>query len=215
MHLEVLVEDASGKIALESLLPKVLGALGAAHTWRIHSYKGIGRIPRNLQVRADPAKRMLLNQLPRLLAGYGNSPGVDAVMVVLDSDTRPCADFLDELKAIGAIGHSNTLFRLAIEEMEAWYFGDRIALKKAYPHAKAKVLNDYVQDGVCGTWEMLADAVYSGGSAAIKNRGWPLSGQVKCEWAERIAPHMDVAANLSPSFNKFVQGVRRLAVGAE
>jgi hypothetical protein len=214
MHLEVLVEDASGKIALETLVPKVLGAQGTAHTWRIHAYKGIGRIPRNLQAGADPTKRMLLNQLPRLLAGYGKTPGVDAVMVVLDSDTRPCTDFLEELKAIAALGHLNTLFRLAIEEMEAWYFGDRDALKAAYPRAKAKALNGYIQDSVCGTWEMLADAVFPGGVATIKKQGWPLSGQVKCEWAERIPPYMDIEANQSPSFRKFVQGLRRLAPAA-
>lgn len=212
MHLEVLVEDASGKIALETLVAKVLGVQGAPHTWRIHAYKGIGRIPKNLQGSADPSKCILLNQLPRLLAGYAKTPGIDAVMVVLDSDIRPCADFLTELKAAAALCHPNTLFRLAIEEMEAWYFGDRAALKKAYPHAKAKVLNTYVQDSVCGTWERLADAVYPGGSAAIKKQGWPLSGQVKCEWAGRVPPHMDIEANLSPSFGKLVQGLRRLAV---
>lgn len=215
MHLEVLVEDASGKIALETLVPKVLGVQGVPHTWRIHAYKGIGRIPKNLQGSADPSKRMLLDQLPRLLAGYARTPGIDAVMVVLDSDIRPCADFLTELKAIAALGHPNTLFRLAIEEMEAWYFGDHAAVKKAYPHAKAKVLNAYGQDSVCGTWEMLADAVYSGGSAGIKKQGWPLSGQVKCEWAGRIPPHMAIEANLSPSFGKFVQGLRRLAAGVD
>ncbi|OYY93183.1 MAG: hypothetical protein B7Y41_12725 [Hydrogenophilales bacterium 28-61-23] len=212
MHLEVLVEDASGKIALETLLPKVLGLQDAPHTWRIHAYKGIGRIPKNLQGSADPSKRMLLDQLPRLLAGYARTPGVDAVMVVLDRDTRPCADFLTELKAIAALGHPNTLFRLAIEEMEAWYFGDLAAVKKAYPHAKAKVLNAYIQDSVCGTWEMLADALYAGGAAAIKKQGWPLSGQLKCEWAGRISPYMDVDANLSPSFRKLSQGLRRLAM---
>lgn len=212
MHLEVLVEDASGKIALETLVPKVLGSQGAPHTWRIHAYKGIGRIPRNLQGKADPGKRMLLDQLPRLLAGYAKTPGINAVMVVLDSDSRPCADFLTELRTIAALGHPNTLFRLAIEEMEAWYFGDRDALKKAYPYAKTKVLNTYVQDSVCGTWELLADAAYPGGSAAIKKQGWPLSGQMKCEWAGRVPPHMDVETNQSPSFGKFVQGLRRLTV---
>lgn len=214
MHLEVLVEDASGKIALEALLPKVLGVPGSPHTWRIHAYKGIGHIPKNLHGSTDPSKRLLLNRLPRLLAGYANTPGIDAVMVVLDSDTRPCADFLTELKTISANGHPNTLFRLAIEEIEAWYFGDRTALKKAYPHAKAKVLNAYIQDTVCGTWEMLADALYAGGATAIKKQGWPLSGQLKCEWAGRIAPHMDIENNLSPSFGKLVMGLQRLAAFA-
>jgi hypothetical protein len=45
MHIEVLVEDSSGKKLLETLLPKILGAMGEPHTWRLHAYKGIGRVP--------------------------------------------------------------------------------------------------------------------------------------------------------------------------
>ncbi len=41
MHFEVLVEDASGKIALKSILEKILGTNGQDHTYRIISYKGI------------------------------------------------------------------------------------------------------------------------------------------------------------------------------
>jgi hypothetical protein len=103
------------------------------------------------------------------------------------------------------------MFRLAIEEMEAWYLGDRPALLGAYPRAKAAVLNGYVQDSTCDTWETLADAVYAGGSAAIKKKGWPLPGQVKHEWAERIGPRMVLDRNVSPSFCKFRDGVRSLA----
>ncbi len=33
----------------------------------------------------------------------------------------------------------------------------------------------------------------------------------KCEWAGRIAPHMDVNGNRSKSFQVFRDGVRRLA----
>ena len=69
MHIEILVEDASGKKLLEAVLPKLLGAYGEPHTWNMHAYKGVGRIPSNLKGRADPAKRILLDQLPRLLQG--------------------------------------------------------------------------------------------------------------------------------------------------
>lgn len=138
MHLEVLIEDASGKIALEILLPKVLGEQGDPHTWRIHSYKGIGRIPKDLRGSIDASKRILLDRLPKLLNGYANTPGVDAVLVVLDSDTRPCVDFLAELKSVAEGTHPNTLIRLAIEEMEAWFFGDQAALKQHIRMLKLK-----------------------------------------------------------------------------
>lgn len=53
------------------------------------------------------------------------------------------------------------------EEIEAWLLGDRHALLSAYPHAKMHVLNTYVQDSICGTWEVLADAVYPGGTSKL------------------------------------------------
>lgn len=212
MHIEVLVEDSSGEKLLEAVLPKLLGEHGAPHTWNMHSYKGIGRIPKNLKSGADVAKRILLDQLPRLLQGYGRTPGIDAVVVVLDTDKRNCVDFLEELKSLAARCNSapHTLYRLAIEEVEAWYLGDRQALTNAYPRAKADVLNRYVQDSVCDTWELLADAIYPGGSSAIKKAGWPLPGQVKHDWAEKIGPLLDPDRNVSPSFGKLRDGLRRL-----
>lgn len=216
MHIEILVEDSSGEKLLNSVLPKLLGEQGNPHSWRVHAYKGIGRIPKNLNAGGDPTKRILLDQLPRLLQGYGRTPGIDAVVVVLDTDKRNCADFLAELKSLsgGCNPAPNTLFRLAIEEVEAWYLGDRQALGSAYPRAKADVLCRYVQDSACDTWELLADAVYPGGSAAIKKAGWPLPGQVKHEWAERIGPLLEPDRNVSPSFGKLRDGLRRLVAVA-
>ena len=214
MHIEVLVEDSSGEKLLNFLLPKILGAQGSPHTWKLHSYRGIGRIPKNMKVNADPAKRILLDQLPRLLQGYGRTPGIDAVVVVLDSDRRKCAKFLGELRNVlqgCKPAPRRTLFRLAIEELEAWYLGDRAALLSAYPRAKASVLDRYRQDSICDTWELLADAVHTGGSAAIQKAGWPLPGQIKHAWAERIGPLLDLERNISPSFRKFCEGLRRLA----
>lgn len=214
MHIEVLVEDSSGEKLLQVLLPKLIGPQGNPHTWRLHAYKGIGRIPSGLVTKADPAKRILLDQLPKLMRGYGKTPGIDAVVIVLDADKRECSEFLSDLKTAAAACNPtpNTLFRLAIEEIEAWYFGDRDALLKAYPRAKLDVLGKYVQDSACDTWELLADAVYTGGSAAIKKTGWPLPGQVKHEWAIKIGPLMNPDRNISPSFGKLRDGLRQLVV---
>lgn len=212
MHIEVLVEDSSGERLLAQLLPQIIGEQGAPHTWRLKAYKGIGRIPQGLSAKADPAKRILLDQLPRLLQGYGKTPGIDAVVVVLDTDRRNCKEFLKELIAVvgGCKPAPRTLFRLAIEEVEAWYLGDRAALLKAFPRAKREVLDRYVQDSVCGTWELLADAVHAGGAAAIKKAGWPLPGQIKHEWAEKMGPLMSLDQNVSPSFGKFRDGLSRM-----
>ena len=212
MHIEVLVEDSSGARLIETLLPAVIGPFGQPHSWRVHPYRGIGRLPKGLTTKADPAKRALLDQLPRLLVGYGRTPGIDAVVVVLDSDRRNCKSFLKELNALLSKCRPapNALFRLAIEEMEAWFFGDRKALLAAYPRARKDVLDRYQQDSVCGTWEVLADAIYPGGSSAVSKIGWPLPGQIKHEWVAHIGPRMDVERNQSTSFCKFRDGLRRL-----
>ena len=108
------------------LLPKVIGTHADPHTWHIHEYKGIGKLPTGLSSSSDPAKRALLNQLPRIIRGYGRTPGIDAVVVVLDTDQRDCAAFLSELKAMlrSCNPAPKTIFRLAIEEMESWFLGD-------------------------------------------------------------------------------------------
>ena len=145
--------------------------------------------------------------------GLRCNPSVNKIIVVVDSDNRNCAEFLAELKSAARRCGSGdkTLIRLAIEEIEAWYFGDSMAIKTAYPNAKVAVLNTYAQDSICGTWEILADAVVAGGSKAIKKNGWAAVGQVKHEWAAKIGRHMNLEANSSPSFKKFRDGVRALA----
>ena len=214
MHFEVLVEDRSGSIALEHVMEKILGPNNAAHSWRIHPYRGIGRIPKDLRSGKDPRKRLLLDRLPGILQGYGRSlpdVGPSAVMVVVDADARDCRAFKRELLHVLDACNPRpwTLFRIAVEESEAWLLGDREAVKAAYPGARDSLLDGYVQDSICGTWELLADAIHPGGSPTLGK--WPASGQAKCEWAERIAPRMDVDRNRSRSFQVFRDGVRKLA----
>ena len=91
----------------------------------------------------------------------------------MDLDDRNCVAFKDELLAVlDACGpRPPTLFRIAIEESETWLLGDRAAVKAAYPLAKDSVLDDCKQDDICGTWEVLADAVHAGVSAALMKSG--------------------------------------------
>ena len=70
MHFEILVEDQSGMKALEVLLPNIISG---NDTKRIIPYKGVGRIPRNMRDAEDPSKRILLENLPKLLKGYGRT----------------------------------------------------------------------------------------------------------------------------------------------
>ena len=212
MHFEILVEDQSGKRALDVLVPKIVGE---RDTYTIHPYKGIGRIPGNMKSASDASKRILLDQLPRLLQGYGKaySSYQAAVVVVCDLDDRDRNLFLGELMEVlnGCHPKPQTRFCLSIEEGEAWLLGDLPAVKAAYPKAKDKILNGYKNDSICGTWEWLADAVYNGGAQALKKKGWQAIGREKSIWAERISPFMDVDHNRSPSFGYFKSSLLELS----
>ncbi len=180
----------------------------------MHSYQGIGRIPRDLGGPSDPTRRLLLDRLPSLLRGYGRSlRHPSAVLVVVDLDDRECLSFKQELSGVlrACSPQPKAKFRIAIEEVEAWLLGDCYAVKAAYPNARDAILNRYVQDSICGTWEVLADAVYRGGSGHLRRVGYPESGRAKSEWAEHITPHMDVDRNRSRSFQVFRDTVRDLA----
>ena len=215
MHFEILVEDLSGARALDVLMRKILGD---QHTFEIHPYRGVGRIPKNLTSSTEADKRILLDRLPRLLQGYGRthaeySPNYPAaVIVVCDLDDKCLKTFRQELFAVlnACNPKPETRFCIAIEEGEAWLLGDIRAIKTAYPRAKGDVLNSYQSDAICGTWELLADAVSSGGSSALRKKGGQAVGREKSDWAENIAPHMDVDANASPSFQYFRDKIRDL-----
>ena len=215
MHVEVLVEDASGKAALDILVPKIIGG---QHTFRVRAYKGIGRIPRNLTSSANASHRLLLDQLPRLLRGYGRTfagyaAGYEsAVIVVCDLDDKCLKAFRQELFAVlnACNPKPETRFCIAIEEGEAWLLGDLPAIRAAYPGAVINLLNRYENDSICGTWERLADALYNGGSSELKNKGWQAVGREKSSWSQNIAPLMDVDNNASPSFRYFQGKLREL-----
>ncbi len=66
---------------------------------------------------------------------------------------------------------ARTQFCLAIEEGEAWLLGDLDAVRTAYPGARKAVLDEDVSDSRCGTWEVLADAVYPGGCTELICKG--------------------------------------------
>ena len=219
MHFEVLVEDQSGKKALDVLIPKIIGE---QHTFKVHSYEGIGHLPENINKASNAKHRHLLNQLPKLLRGYGKTfsgypdsyPA--AVVLVCDLDDkclkalrRELFDVLNSCKP-----QPETRFCIAIEEGEAWFLGDLVAIKAAYPKAKDDVLNGYINDSICGTWELLANAIYPGGSNGLKNKGWQEIGRQKSIWSEKITPHMTVENNVSPSFCYFRGKVRELAATA-
>lgn len=220
MEFTFLVEDISGKVMLKHLIPKILDQ--AIHHWTIRSFKGVGHIPdRTSMTEALEAAeqtsgvilpqtiktKKLLDDLRGILNAYGKTyEGQSyAVVVVCDLDYRDKTTFLQKLHEIieSCVKKPNTKFCIAIEEGEAWFFGDQNAIITAYPNAQTNILTSYITDSICGTWEKLADSIFPGGSIALSAKTPEEIGRQKSIWAERISPHMNVDNNNSPSFCHF------------
>lgn len=208
MHIEILIEDLSGQKMLEILMQRIVGA---DISYSIHKYKGIGHLPKNISDSRNAGSKALLNNLPRLLNGLGKTfqgygkeyPAV--VFVIMDLDRNNFSIFRNQLLEVLDVCDTKpeTKFCIAIEEGEAWLLGDMDAIRTAYPNAKTSTLNSYVNDSICGTWEVLADAIHPLGSSGLKLAGPHVSGTAKYEWAKNITPYLDLDNNQSPSFNYF------------
>lgn len=216
MHFQYLVEDQSGAALIRILMQKIVELYPNA-TYDCKGFRGIGGFTRKNTIKETKTGK-LLNDLATYLRGFDRSlqsfPSV--IIVVLDSDDHDVQQFRFELEAVAMqnmikIDH---VFCLAVEEIEAWLLGDRHALLSAYPHAKMHVLNTYVQDSICGTWEVLADAVYPGGTSKLsrEHASFIEIGKLKAEWAQNIGIHMDLKSNESPSFNDFIHEIERRLV---
>jgi len=217
MHFEILVEGQAELTALSILMNRFLGEYDRPHTWKIHKHRGIGQIPDNPVAKANKHDQTLLHNLPSKLRAYGDERRDDVVVVVLvDLDDRPdCVSFKSDLVQLldYCDQQPKTLFRIAIEELEAWFFGDQNAIKQAYPDARQQELDSYTQDSQCGTWEKLAEATYPGGLTKLGRYG-KRSVRIleqKRIWAKEICPLLDVQTNQSPSFQAFRDGIRGMA----
>lgn len=97
------------------------------------------------------------------------------------------------------------LFRIVIEELEAWFLGDVPALCRAYPRLPTSLgqQDGYRDpDAIRGTWEAL--------ERVLRKHGYHRKGLAKYVAAGDVAPHMDVDNNRSRSFQVFRDGLRRL-----
>ncbi len=189
MHVELLVEEPSMEAALELILPRVLPE--AEHTFQIHVHQG---------------KRDLLAKIEQRLRAYAAMRWQDMrVVVVVDRDGDDCRDLKQRLVAACTAAGSDALCRIAIEELEAWFFGDVQAMRAAYPRVPATLANQArfrEPDAITGgTWEAL--------ERVLRRAGYYTAGMPKVEVASRIATHMDPARNRSRSFQVLVDGLVR------
>jgi hypothetical protein len=188
--LYLLVEEPSMEIALEALLPKML------------------RPEISIEIRQFQCKDELLLRLPERLAGYAQwLPPNALVLVIVDRDDDDCKELKAKLEAIALKaglatktaprqGSFQVINRIAIEELEAWFFGDWPAVRQAYPKLDANVpqragLRD--PDAIKGgTWEAL--------ERELNRKGYFKSGLRKLELARTVSPLMVPSHNRSTSF---------------
>ncbi|MXZ83131.1 MAG: DUF4276 family protein [Synechococcus sp. SB0666_bin_14] len=196
-HIEFLVEEPSMEAFLKPLLRR---CLPAGCTFRIHAHQG---------------KLALLRKLENRLRGYASFlPENHRIVVVVDLDKDQCDQLkskLEEacahasLKPKRAAGGSQwqVVTRIAIEELEAWYFGDWGAVCKAFPKVSPTVSRrsrygntDVIQGG---TWEAF--------ERVLKKFGYCKQGLPKVQTATAMGQHMEPEDNSSPSFQVFWQAI--------
>lgn len=213
MYFQYLIEDQSGKILIDQVMQKFTAKYPHAR-YDCKSFKGIGGFAKKRTIHEIKTGK-LLNDLGMYLRGFDKSlRGISAaIVIVLDSDDREQKDFCRQLEEIAVNNAIETdhIFCIAVEEMEAWLLGDEQAILKAYPDAKRHVIEAYEQDSICGTWEVLADAIYPGGRQRLykDHKSYSEIGKLKSEWAKNIGPYMKLENNASPSFQLFIEAIEK------
>lgn len=204
MRLHILVEGPADAVFLTGWLPRFLPS---QHSFKIHPHEGKGRLSANFQERPDTKRRGLLDLLPATLRAFGRSldSATERVLVLVDLDHQSCVELKQRL--VDCLESCNpaptAFFRIAIEELEAFYLGDEAALKRAFPQAKISKMRTYEQDSICGTWETFQSVI---GAVSEDKPGW----------ARRMALHLrtdwrGTNANRSSSFRQFCQALLILA----
>ena len=199
MHIEFLIEEASTEIVLNEIIPRILED---ETTFKIHDFRG---------------KSNLIKNLPNRMKGYGNIIKHQddlKIVILIDKDNQNCQELkqiLEEVAAKAGLTTPSTsnnfqvLNRIVVEELEAWFFGDIKALRKAYPKVPENLtqrrsyrIPDEIKGG---TWEAL-ERILS--SAGYYQKGF----MPKTEVARNIAPFMNPELNSSKSFQVFRDGLK-------
>ncbi|MBI2419903.1 MAG: DUF4276 family protein [Ignavibacteriales bacterium] len=201
MHLEVLVEEPSAEAALQNLLPKILSS------------------PVTFKIIVHQGKSDLLKKLAPKLKSYAKWIGHGVKIVVLvDKDRNDCKELKKWLNKTAAdaglviktnVGDFTNNFqilnRIAVEELEAWFLGDKKAITKSYRRVKIAELEKPKfsnPDTIANTWEEL--------EKLLQKYGYYQVGLSKIQNARIISGNMDINHNTSPSFNAFRDGLHQL-----
>ncbi|MGD0023803.1 MAG: DUF4276 family protein [Xanthobacteraceae bacterium] len=191
--MEILVEEPSMEAFLIQLLPRLLEG---RVTFAIHTHQG---------------KRDLIRKLGVRLRGYAKwLPEIVRIIVVLDRDNDDCGALKQRIEqhaiAAGLLtrtaakgGPWQIVNRLAIEELEAWFFGEWTAVRNAYP----KVLADIPAQHAYRNSDMITGGTWEALERILRNAGYFSGGLRKVEAATAIGRHFDHTRAQSPSFIVF------------
>lgn len=198
-YVDFLVEEPSMELFLRALLPKLLGAIH----FEIYTFQG---------------KSDLRQRLPERLRGYAAwLPTNYRIVIIVDRDDDDClklkAQLEEQVRQAGLWTRQqnhdvfSVINRIAIEELEAWYFGDWEAVCAAFPRLsptipqQAKYRNPDAIAG--GTWEAFEHI--------LKRAGYFPTGLRKLELARTITPYMDPMRNRSRSFQALRDALQSIA----
>ena len=196
MRVRVLVEGPSEEAFFSGWLRRYM----PGHYFQVIPHQGKGKMPSPPTRSVDARRQGLLDQLPAKLRAYGRSlnPDTDRVLVVVDADEDNCVELKNRLlKALQSCDRRpEVLFRIAVEETEAFYLGDFTAIKKAYPGANRM---QYDQDSICGTWEIFQKTIGA-------------RSESKVFWGRQMGQFLavDPRRNRSPSFKQLCSAIKRL-----
>ncbi len=202
MHIEFFLEEPSCEAAIQNIAPRILPA---GDSFNIHPHQG---------------KSDLLAKLPDRLRGYRYWLPQDwCIVVLLDADDQNCeelkADLEQYARTAGLItparrrpgSRIQVVNRIAVEELEAWFFGDVEALRAAYPRVSATLAKkaryrdpDAITGGTCEALER-----------ELQRHGYFPGGLRKITAAREISHQMDPARNRSRSFQVFREGLLQLS----
>lgn len=202
MIFHVLVEGTSDEPTVREILTRHFGLVHGSQ-FQIHPHRGKGKIPEDLTAPPPPTDRTLLAQLPATLRAYSLKGKKACIVVLVDQDDDDCVQLLTDLRNMLANLNprpANVLFRIAMEEIEAWFLADQNAVVAAYPKADFKGIPSHGIDQVDDPSDELTKCL---------GEPLPCTGQMKAVWAENIAPHLDLDAPKSPSLKKFIEGIQR------
>ncbi len=198
-HLVIFTEDISSETGLKILIPIVNPQI----TFEVHSFL---------------CKADMLKKLPSRLKAYRNwLPNDWGIVILIDRDDDDCRILKDKLnsiameagfdqRALTTCGKPQLANRIAVEEFEAWYFGDWQAVRMAYPRVGVKIpkKSKYRDpDAIRNTWETL--------ERILKKAGYFKTGLRKIELAENVCPWMRPSSNTSYSFGVFRDSVIKFA----